>query len=188
MSRLKQSPEERLTLRPTWLLRHAEQLVERVGETNTPRTAHPRRAVSAAYYALFHYFCMQSAFTAVPTGWEPLCRGFQHAGVSKIAGWLRGDTCPTSVHTTVEIARRSQELRTFGRLFAILLDERELADYSHEVVVDRRTAETMVDHARSAVDSLETLSFDDESWRAFVALMLMKSDPRTYALPAKDAR
>lgn len=174
------------TLQPTWLLNHAQQLLTKISDTERPRTVHPRRAVSASYYALFHYVTTQAAYTAVPRSWEQMSRGFTHTGIAKIAGWLKGDSSPTSVSGTVRLAR-SPEMIEFARIFVILQKEREDADYSHEVVIDRQTGQQMIDNSRAAIDGLNQLDYDDESWRAFVALMLMHYQPRSYHLPAKNS-
>lgn len=181
---------EDTTLRPSWLVRHAEQLVSRVSGTDLPRTAHPRRAVSAAYYAAFHRVVLEVAYSAAPQAgrdaWFPMCRGFLHDGVGKVCGWLTGNPCPTSVRGLVAVARESRHLVDFGRLFVLLRQEREWADYSHEVVINGHAALTMIELGRSAIAAVDEVSSDDPAWQAFVALMLMESKPRSYAMPTKD--
>jgi hypothetical protein len=85
-------------LQPELLLRHARQLAERSTDTESPRSVHARRAVSAAYYALFHRVCMGVASTVVPresdrARWE-LCRTFDHKAVETVARWVGGQQRP----------------------------------------------------------------------------------------------
>lgn len=111
-----------------------------------------------------------------------LCRGFTHGGISLISKWLTRSPCPTSVSGLVGAARTSDDLVDFATLFLVPREERERADYSHEVVIDKRSAQAMVDSSTAAIAALDAVA-DGEAWRAFVALMLMKSDPRAYHLP-----
>ena len=188
MSRPKRD-DEQSTLRPAWLLRHAAQLLERVSDTDLPRTANPRRAVSAAYYAVFHKVCPEVAYTAFPradpTVWWQLCRGFTHKGIADIAVWVNGAAAPRSVAALVDLARDSTNLTRFATVFVVLREERERADYSHEVVIDRPSALALVNDASAAIAALDQLAYDDSAWRAFVVLMLMKSQTRSYALPGE---
>ena len=77
------------------------------------------------------------------------------------------------------------ELVEFSKTLVRLRNERELADYSHEVVVDRQSALALIDEARRAVGRMDVGSYGDSPWQAFVALMLMESKPGTYTLPTR---
>jgi hypothetical protein len=76
-------------LRPDLRLDHARQLSRRGTDTATPRTVHARRAVSAAYYALFHWVTInlaRKASAGLPdsVAWA-LCRTFSHAKIAEAA-------------------------------------------------------------------------------------------------------
>lgn len=171
---------EQSTLQPHLLLSHADQLVARLSDTGRPKTVHPRRAVSAAYYAVFHYTTIWVAYTAVPDHSPDtvgkLCRTFDHGDIEKVADWITGVPARFA-HGLAATAARSDQLTLFARHFARLKAERTLADYSHAHVVDRRAALTMIGRAREAVDALDSLDVDDMSWQAFVSLVLLPAQP-----------
>lgn len=174
-------PGERSTLRPDLLLTHAEQLVARVSDTGRPRTAHPRRAVSAAYYAVFHHVIQWVSYYAVPhhhvDAVAELCRAFNHSDLEIVAKWVSGNTPPPSVSGLVATARASTDIGTWADLFLVLKQERELADYSHEIVMDRTFARSIVGQAHEAMAALDSLDPDHSSWLAFVTLVLLKAQP-----------
>lgn len=181
MSRLLEEHED-TTLRPSWLIRHAEQLLARVSDTDLPRSAHPRRAVSAAYYAVFHRVVLEVVHSAVPQAgrdvWFPLIRGFAHEDAGRVCGWLLGNPAPSSIEGLVQIARRAPSLVDLSKIVVSLRIERERADYAHEFVIDRQSALTRVGEARTALAALDAVIDEDPAWQAFVALMFLQSQPR----------
>lgn len=173
------STDERSTLSPELLLVHAEQLLSRISDTERPRTVHPRRAVSAAYYAAFHYATLWVAHSTTPAADSEvvaqICRVINHGDVEKVCRWITG-VPPPSLAALVDGAR-SDRIARFADHFIRLKKERELADYSHDVVIDRRAARLMVGRARDAIAALDALDSDDPSWRAFVSLVLLQAQP-----------
>jgi hypothetical protein len=75
------------------LLEQAQHLAKR--ERGRPRQASLRRAISAAYYALFHLLLEEAALQAIPgslASWRPVsARSINHGDVKKVAnGFVRG--------------------------------------------------------------------------------------------------
>ncbi|WP_309722581.1 hypothetical protein [Armatimonas sp.] len=79
------------------LLEQAEHLAKR--ERGRPKQASLRRAVSTAYYALFHLLLEDAALQAVPgslASWRPIAgRAINHGDVRKVAAWFASGALPT---------------------------------------------------------------------------------------------
>jgi hypothetical protein len=167
-------------LQPELLLRHARQLAERSTDTESPRSVHARRAVSAAYYALFHRVCMGVASTVVPgesdrARWE-LCRTFDHKAVETVARWADGRQRPPRPLTGLaDQALTGPQITVLARNLVHLKQWRHDADYNFLVVVGRLSALQAVDKARDAIDAVNVV-VDSPAWRAFSALLLFKSN------------
>lgn len=172
-------PEDRPSgLRPTWMLRHAEQLARRSGDTSLPRTVHARRSVSAAYYAVFHRLCINVAWTAVPTGSDnvryALCRVFEHGPVETIANWVsRKATPPDLVAGLVWSSAESAELRAFADRLVELKRWRAFSDYDHLKLISRPEAVAACDRARRAIEALDAV-YGAPQWMTFTTLVLLR--------------
>jgi hypothetical protein len=167
-------------LQPELLIRHARQLAERSTDTESPRSVHARRAVSAAYYALFHRVCMGVASTVVPGAFDSarwaLCRTFDHNAVETVARWVGGQQRPPRPLTgLVDQAASSPQIIVLARNLVHLKQWRHDADYNFLVVVGRLSALEAVDKARDAIDAVNIV-LDAPAWRAFATLMLLKSN------------
>lgn len=169
---------ESSTLRPDWLLRHAEQLLGRSSDTDRPRTINPRRAVSAAYYAVFHHTVMWAVASIVPLpARAQVCRGVDHQDVDAVAKWVDGSG-PRYLSSLVELARQSSHIREWASLYSPLKIERHLADYSHDVVIDRTGALSIVEQARMAIAALDAVGVDDPAWQAMASLIVLRAQPK----------
>ena len=146
-------------MNPLHLLEQADHLV-RLDRTR-PREANLRRAVSTAYYALFHHLCQ--AVVAGQVGRTPtpralskiLVRGLDHGELRQIARdfaagaggwklWMR----ETLNGTGFEIP---SEFREACRAFVRLQDARHAADYDPRWTVSRNQAAEYVSQAREAI-------------------------------------
>ena len=126
----------------------AARLLAGVGDSPTapgrPRQAMLRRAVSAAYYAMFNALCQSNADVLVgasPTGqdaqlWLDTFRSLQH-NVAK------------SRMTQYATARRDPALINFAQTFGELQEQRITADYDP-------TAKFMRSHVANLIDEAET--------------------------------
>ena len=106
-------------------------------EKHRPKQASLRRAVSAAYYALFHFLIEESTFLAVGTSnaSRPLRqlvgRGFSHT-VMKSASAEMGKLTPFDLlkpFWPLYGVTSSPQLQTLARNFVELQQERHRADY-----------------------------------------------------------
>jgi uncharacterized protein (UPF0332 family) len=174
------------TLRPDRLLDHARQLARRGADTASPRTVHARRAVSAAYYALFHQVTInlaRRASTGLPdaVGWA-LCRTFSHTKLREATDLmtrrpdeLRRSTRATLTTDLVDRALDDEGMAVFARGFGPLQQARHEADYDHTTVIDRTTSERRVQDAEALVRIVEGV-YEEPAWQAFTTLVLLKTN------------
>jgi hypothetical protein len=184
MTRSSRSPDA-TGLRPDRLLDHARQLARRGTDTASPRTVHARRAVSAAYYALFHRVTINLArrtSTGLPesVGWA-LCRTFSLAMLKEATDLmtrrpdeLRRSTRPTLTTELVDRALGDHSMAIFARGFGPLQQARHDADYDHTTVIDRTAAERWVQSAEALVGIVEGV-YEEPAWQAFTTLVLLKT-------------
>ena len=106
------------------LLATADDLIAGRGRNRKPRQANLRRAVSTAYYAMFHCLAQCCADTLVGSAgsnrskhaWRQVYRAVEHKGTSKKC--KRG-----------EIHEFPKEVEDFANVFVSLQEKRHSADY-----------------------------------------------------------
>lgn len=126
----------------------AEETIAR--DQGRPRQVSLRRAVSDAYYALFHAVCFVCADELV--GWrrpwdyvEPIYRSLDHGEVRKRVG---GDTVRTL----------GQDVARIGAILIELQDRRHEADYApRPFSLNKAGTAALVSQAREAVRLIEDL-------------------------------
>lgn len=168
-------------IRPGWLLRQARELAAKPGR-GRPRSADLRRAVSAAYYAVFHSlsrYVSQSITPDVagPQVWSDLCRVWQHGDFHHVCGWISGLKKPGNkwLHGLVVLAQGSPELVRVAENFQALMAERHKADYDHQAEFRRRTVLGIADTADRTLADLNRIPWEDPCWQAFVNLVLLRA-------------
>lgn len=161
-------------MRPDHLIDQAKHLAER--SSGKPRQADLRRAVSAAYYAVFHALCRTCADMMVGVGrlrnhptWAHVYRSVQHGEAKTRCSNL------APLAKLLEPAPLDRNIRRFAGAFASLQEQRHRADYDPHASFTRSEVLTFVASANEAVGSLERAS--KEARRAFAYHMLFK--PRT---------
>jgi hypothetical protein len=96
-------------------------------ESKNPRQASLRRAVSTAYYAVFHLFVQDAcANWNAPAVRENLARAFSHQTMYKACTAAENAAYPLPVQPAV-----AARMRSIARAFRELQEQRHLADYSH---------------------------------------------------------
>ena len=155
-------------MRPEHLLDIADGLARGSGRLGRPRRADLARAVSTAYYAVFHALancCADRLAGATPASrsrraWRQTYTSLEHRPVR--------NRCEN--RTVVQ--RFSEDMRKFAVLFASLQREREAADYEPDMPYSRYRAAEFVQEARQAVRYLDNADAGDQ--RAFALYALMK--------------
>jgi hypothetical protein len=148
---------------PNGLVQAARHLVDH-NPTGRPNNALLRRAVSSAYYALFHEISRQAADHMLPNASAQarfaLTRSFSHAQINLPCAWVaQRDTRdpPKQLKPVVEVLRLSSVVPV-AEAFYDLRKARENADYNHlhdkiakvTVIATIDDAETAIKHFRGA--------------------------------------
>jgi len=118
------------------------------------RSAYLRRAVSDAYYALFHALAFACANNLVgvtkrdSAAWRRIYRGLEHGRAKEEFG--RAET--RALH---------QNIARIGAAFKQLQEARHMADYDPATTLRRRSdAEALIGIAETAISDLDTLPAD----------------------------
>ena len=94
-----------------------------------PAQADLRRAVSAAYYALFHLLISETvAHWSLDSSRDGLARMFEHRVMAKASERIRDAKLFPFIGQDPAVVR---QLRTVAKAFSRLQDERQIADYDN---------------------------------------------------------
>lgn len=160
------------------LLDQAKHLAKR--ETKRPKQASLRRAVSAAYYALFHRLIdAASRFTIRGGNREALrfviTRAFDHGEMKKAATSFSSGSLPVLLLPTVAHPPGvPAELRRLAQAFVELQQARHEADYDLTRAFTRRDALDFVDRAEQAFADWRTVD-GTAAADAFLVALLFRS-------------
>lgn len=125
----------RRSIKPEWLLRLARELAGEGAGRGQPRNTNLRRAVSSAYYAVFHAIALAVAQKALPSASESERQGYvryvAHAAIKQACGWIAGDSPPRHLESVVLRLPTNRRLSLVAAAFVALQEQRELADYDH---------------------------------------------------------
>ncbi len=134
--------------------------------------AHLRRAVSTAYYAMFHSLARIAADRLVRQGsasshantWNHVYRSLQHGHAERQC--LKGAT----------LAAYPAETRRFAAWFAKLQEQRHQADYDPVATLDTGQVRRVVRYAADRIRGLErTPEAEQRAFAAWVLLLARKS-------------
>lgn len=156
------------------LLEQASHLADR--EIARPRQASLRRAISAAYYALFHLLGAEAASMAAPSSPYNLRAQVQRALTHKemrtaCAGISSGNPTPAFVQLA---GRPSQNLTRVATAFVELQEERHKADYDVLAKFARTDVKLLVQQCHGAFAAWETIRGSDEA-NVFLAALLSQA-------------
>jgi|SRR5579872_4676984 len=136
-------------------------------EPKNPSEASLRRSVSTAYYALFHLLVRDAS-----ANWrrsdtrDYLARAFDHATMKKASTRIEN-----ADYTGIDPALASK-LKSVGRAFRELQEQRHLADYSYATKWDRVGVLSKIEQARSAFVAWESIRKEYLAQRYLVALLV----------------
>jgi hypothetical protein len=150
-----------------------------LGETNTgaPNQTRLRRAVSTAYYALFHSVARAASDAFVGAGhrqsprYEMVYRGFEHRRMKDGCAAVDKPLLGAKASKALGVTRASQGIRDVANAFVTLQERRHWADYSPTGKITRAEARDLVDLADSAVGQLSVT--DSEERRNFLAYLML---------------
>lgn len=143
-----------------------------------PRQANLRRAVSAAYYSLFHYLVDQAGRAAIGTqqAQSPyrrvIARGFEHGGMKSACRSFAGGALPQAVARGLPAGFAIPNgLQVVARTFVELQEQRHLADYDLSQSFSRAEVVAIVQQAEQARIQFEQLN--DRTLKRFFLICLM---------------
>lgn len=126
--------------------------------------ANLRRAISTAYYAVFHSLARTAADLIVGTdrneAWHQAHRALEHGSAKKAC--LNQEA----------MLKFPSEIQEFADAFATLQAARQRADYSLEDRYSKLDAQAATDRAHGAIGSLKAVGIKDR--RRFVAHVLFR--------------
>ena len=150
-------------------------------EKRRPKQASLRRAVSASYYALFHFLIEESTLLAVGTSnasrplRQLMGRGFSHTA-------MKGASAEMSKPTPFDLLKpfwprygvsSSRELQRVARVFVELQQERHRADYDLSRPFTKAEAEYLIGQSPITFDSWNQLKTGDRELARFYSLCLL---------------
>jgi hypothetical protein len=163
----------RYPLIPEKLLDTAERLVPREAERGRPAYADHRRAVSTAYYAVFHAIgdrVAKAVFTEADEAFlHQVRRWVGHGDIREVSMWIcqlegrRSGSPPRHIVALLQsgaVTHVDVETRTIADGFLDLNDKREQADYDHTAVFTRADTLIQIDLAKATVALVEGTQSD----------------------------
>lgn len=168
--------------RPPWpdgLLKQADLLAGTNAPPGAPRSVDLRRAISTAYYALFHELVIQATRElhgdreAVKDGGSSSAtRWFEHGDLKELADAVVGRGNKYRAVAPI-VDGPHPDLVRLAEAFVSLQDARHRADYDYNFSVNRRLASQYVAESRDAVAVARRLEQEREpSYVRFLKLMV----------------
>ncbi len=150
-------------------------------ESTKPKQASLRRAVSSAYYALFHLLVEEGAseLVANPELRHLVRRAFDHGEMKDAAKSFSSGNLPSNLAATFGAVVPS-DLQDVARAFITLQEARHDADYNLTVRFYRTTAQDYLRQAHCAIDAWNRVKSQPLA-KVFLAALLLKKkwDRRT---------
>jgi len=145
-----------------------------------PRQASLRRAVSTAYYAVFHYLVQQTARTLVGPSREMVeasTRWFSHGGMADACNLFTGPKVHGEMATTTSLERIpvGPQLQDVARAFRALQQARHEADYDMSSKrFTRQRTQQLIEQAEQVFTDWGNAAADP--WRPMFMLFLLTGD------------
>lgn len=145
--------------------------------TFRPNDAELRRAVSTAYYALFHKVVAAAAERFIgprhqnSAGFGIIYRGFQHRDIKSVCEALQVSTLKEKYQRVLQRISVSQDIKDFASAFPTLQEARHLADYDPMIQFFVSDVASLVDAAEVAMDAFDRAAGDEKA--DILALMMV---------------
>jgi hypothetical protein len=147
--------------------------------TTPPSDAQLRRAVSTAYYALFHKILRAAAERFMGSnqeasaGYAMLYRSFDHRHMKAVCGALDVATLKDTLKRQLGREAVSQEMRNFANAFPVLQEARHLADYDPTAFFLPVDVASLIDAAEFAMAHFDRATPDEQT--DVMALMTVRA-------------
>jgi uncharacterized protein (UPF0332 family) len=149
-------------------------------EPRKPTQASLRRAISAAYFALFHLLIDEATGTMFGRGRQQrgfrhvLARGFTHESMVAACKSFGGGTLPQQVRNTSGLNRIPGDLQYVAETFVTLQDERHRADYNLAAPFQRSEVLALLAQLDMAFEAWSRIRNEDASRLFLMSLPLWK--------------
>lgn len=160
------------------LFRQLLSQARRLAHPRRPRHGNLRRAISAAYYALFHLLVDEACRAIVGTAKQRrpyrdiLARAFQHASMSDACKSFAGSTLPQSIRNRLPTQWTVPTgLRRVAQTFREAQERRHLADYDPAERLTRAAVLAFVRDVEEAIDLFMSIRHQSDS-RFFLICLL----------------
>lgn len=131
-----------------------------------PRQMMLKKAISAAYYAMFHALCYSNANVLIGSS----------ARAARLPGWSRAYRALDHGTARDRLLQHrpvaSTEVRNFGATFSVLQENRHTADYDPTARFSQTYTVSLVDRAEDAIRDF--LAANDQERRELAATVLMR--------------
>lgn len=156
------------------LLAQASHLLRK--EPRRPKQASLRRAVSTAYYALFHLLVHEATRMLISGVAQAhlrslTSRAFDHGTMKQSSRAFASSGLPPHLQPMLPLGAPA-EIRDLASTFVTLQQARHAADYDVSLRLTRREAQTLVDNVASAFQLWNSVR-DDSATRVYLAALLL---------------
>jgi len=147
--------------------------------TPAPSDAQLRRAVSTAYYALFHWVLWAAANRFMgpnnekSAGYSLIYRSFDHRYMRTVCEALNVSMLRDNLKRQLGRSAVSQDMRIFASAFPVLQDARHLADYDPQAVFLPADVSSLVSSANAPMEAFDRTAADEQA--DVLALMLVRA-------------
>jgi uncharacterized protein (UPF0332 family) len=154
------------------LLKQASGLINQ--NSGNPTQADLRRAVSAAYYALFHFLISETiAHWRLDSSRDALGRMFEHSVMKKASRKISDDKLYPFAGENPTVV---QKLRSVARVFVELQDQRHVADYDNTRIWTDTEALEQVEKAVKAFNDWLSIEHHTIAQDYLVSLLIKLRD------------
>jgi hypothetical protein len=153
-----------VAINPRHLIEHARDLAQHHTGAGRPRAVLLRRAVSAAYYAVFHAVGLHVGQQVLPRGTaedqQRLTRSLEHTALKEVCQWVTGTPGAGKKHVQpiVAVLQADAEVKQVAGIAFRLQEARHLADYDHLTAFGKASVLSTVNEAERALDTLADLA------------------------------
>lgn len=164
---------------PDHFFEQAARLVESSAR-GAPRQVDIRRAISAAYYGVFHFLSQKAADQFVGSTpqqrasavYALVYRGIDHRTLRELCEDVQKTTLPNKLKTYAARGDFDQTLKDFARSVVELQEKRHGADYDPSLKFKSSDVNLLIATARTAIQRFAAAPSDHQ--RAFLALLLFR--------------
>lgn len=170
-------------INPGQLIEQARDLAHHQSGAGRPRALWLRRAVSAAYYGVFHAVAASLTAQMLPSGTQQerlrLGRSLEHMALKDVCQWVTGKpgAGKTHVQPIVAALQADADIRQLADIVFRLQEARHLADYDHLSAFGKASVLTLINEAEFDINQL-TVLVGTPSLEQFLALVALHSKLR----------